>query len=73
MFRKAVLVLLLSVSLTTLLAQYSFKPFAGAGFEMENRIGFRGINLQGGGEIYVSVHLTGIAGIDLFLSKSISK
>ncbi len=73
MFRKSVLALLFSASFTTLLAQYSFKPFAGAGFGMENRIGFRGINLQGGGEIYLGDHLTGIAGVDLFMSQTVPK
>jgi hypothetical protein len=73
MFRKIILALLLSASVTTLLAQHSFKPFAGAGFGMENRIGFRGINLQGGGEISFSNHLSGIVGVDVFRSNSVSK
>ncbi len=73
MFRKTFLALLLSASFTTLLAQYSFKPFVGAGFGMENRIGFRGINLQGGGEIYLNDHLSGIIGVDLFLSQTVPK
>lgn len=73
MFKKVLLALLLSASSATLLAQYSIKPFAGAGFGMENRIGFRGINLQGGGEFNFSNHLSGIVGVDVFLSNTVSK
>jgi len=73
MFTKAVLAFLMSAFSTVLLAQPSIKAFAGAGVGIENRIGFRGINLQGGGEFHLTNHLTGIAGIDLFLSNKVTK
>jgi hypothetical protein len=73
MFTKAVLSLFFSVFSTVLFAQQSFKAFAGAGVGIENRIGFRGINLQGGGEFQLTNHLTGITGIDLFLSTNVAK
>jgi len=73
MFKKAILALLLTGFSTYLFAQQSFKAFAGLGFGIENRIGFRGINLQGGGEIFLTNKLTGIAGIDLFVSNTVPK
>lgn len=73
MFKKAFLALLLSGLTSFLLAQHSLKAFAGAGFGMENRIGFMGINLQGGGELYLTNHFTGIAGIDYFISNNVPK
>jgi hypothetical protein len=73
MFTKAVLALFFSIFSTVILAQHSFNAFAGAGVGIENRIGFRGINLQGGGEFHLTNHLTGITGIDLFLSNKVAK
>lgn len=73
MFRKTVLACVLIAFTSVLFAQQSFKTFAGAGIGIENRIGFRGLNLQGGAEIYLSNHLTGIAGVDFFMSNKVSK
>jgi hypothetical protein len=73
MFKKSILAFLMSAFSTVLFAQSSFKAFAGAGYGIENRIGFKGINLQGGAEFYLNNHLTGITGIDLFLSSRVSK
>jgi hypothetical protein len=73
MFTKAALALLMSIFSTVLFAQLSFKAFAAAGAGIENRIGFRGINLQGGVEYQLTNHLTGITGIDLFLGTKVTK
>jgi hypothetical protein len=47
-------------------AQSNFRPFAGAGYGLENRIGFHGITLQGGGQWAFSSHLSGIASIEFY-------
>ena len=47
-------------------AQSEFRPFAGIGYGMENRIGFRGIQLSGGVALPFQDHLSGIAQLELF-------
>jgi hypothetical protein len=54
-------------------AQSGFRPYAGAGYGMENRIGFRGLVLQAGGEIPFGQHFTGIIGADFFYSRQVPK
>jgi hypothetical protein len=69
---------ILSASLCLLInfvsrAQSQFRPFAGAGYGMENRIGFQGLTLQGGAEYNFNNHLSGAAGADIFLGFSVAK
>lgn len=54
-------------------AQSEFRPFAGAGYGVENRIGFRGLTVQGGAEYAFNNHLSGAAGVDIFLARSVPK
>jgi hypothetical protein len=69
---------ILSASLCMLIsfisrAQSEFRPFAGAGYGVENRIGFRGLTVQGGAEYAFNSHLSGTAGVDIFLGQSVPK
>jgi hypothetical protein len=69
---------ILSASLCMLIsfisrAQSTFRPFAGAGYGMENRLGFRGITLQGGAEYPFTDHLSAVIGADFFFSRSVPK
>ena len=53
-------------------AQSELRPFAGIGFGMENRIGFRGVNLSGGISLPFNDHLSGVGQLDLFHSTHVS-
>ena len=52
-------------------AQADIRPFAGIGYVMENRIGFRGVGLSGGALIPITDHLSGIGQADLFMSNHV--
>ena len=53
-------------------AQSELRPFAGIGFGMENRIGFRGMNLSGGVSLPFNDHLAGVGQLELFHSSRVS-
>lgn len=52
-------------------AQKDVQPFAGAGYAIENRIGFHGAVAQAGISWHFSEHLSGIAGADYFYGWSV--
>jgi hypothetical protein len=53
-------------------AQSEIHPFAGIGYGMENRIGFRGANLSGGIAIPFHQHISAIAQADLFHGQKVA-
>lgn len=53
-------------------AQSDLRPFVGAGFGMENRIGFRGASVSGGISFPFSDHLSGIGQLDFFHGNHVS-
>jgi hypothetical protein len=54
-------------------SQSDFRAFAGAGYGMENRMGFHGISLQGGGQWAFSNHLSGTASLEFFYGIRVPK
>jgi hypothetical protein len=54
-------------------AQSDFRAFAGAGYGLENRIGFHGITVRAGGQWAFSNHLSGIASLEFFYSNRVPK
>jgi len=53
-------------------AQTELRPFAGIGFGMENRIGFRGVNFDGGVSLPFNDHLAAVGQLDLFHGAHVS-
>jgi len=54
-------------------AQITIHPFAGAGFGMENRVGFRGLTAIGGAAFPINDHLSGIGQAEFFISNKVSR
>jgi hypothetical protein len=69
--RKTLMAIALPFLMQQASAQSAIRPFAGLGYGMENRIGFRGLSASGGALFSVNEHVTGIGQADLFLSSKI--
>ena len=67
---KTLLTLICIFVAFTVSAQQTIKPFFGAGYGMEHRIGFRGITLNGEADFGITTHLEGTAGLSYFFSNS---
>jgi len=65
---KTLFTLLFVFVVATVSAQQSIKPYFGAGYGMEHRLGFRGISLSGQADLGISTHLDGIVGLSYFFS-----
>lgn len=70
---KTLFILTFIFATVTVSAQQNIKPYFGAGYGMENRIGFRGTSLQGGADFGLNPHLDGVAGLSYFFSNSVPK
>jgi hypothetical protein len=73
MSKKMILVITLVFTVSALRAQYDFKLYLGAGYGLENRIGFRGISLHADGQIAVREHLQGVVAFQYFNSNNVPK
>jgi hypothetical protein len=73
MIKKFILAILLLPIASALHAQYEFKVYIGAGYGLENRIGFRGASLHADGELAIRDHLQGVIGIQYFNSNNLPK
>ncbi len=73
MSKKFALAALLVIAATAIQAQFDFKPYLGAGYGLENRIGFRGISLNADGQLSIRDHLQGLIAFQYFNSNSVPK
>lgn len=70
--RKSLMAIALPLLSLKASAQSELRPFAGIGFGVENRIGFRGVNISGGAAFPFNEHLSGIGQLDFFHGAHVS-
>ncbi|MDX2046423.1 MAG: hypothetical protein SFU87_06535 [Chitinophagaceae bacterium] len=73
MNKKTALILLLSGIATACFSQKDFKTYFGAGYGIENRIGFRGVSLHAEGEVYLFNHIDGLVSLQYFHSSHVPR
>lgn len=73
MLKHTILAILFISAVTALHAQYDFKAYLGAGYGLENRIGFRGLSLHADGQLAIRDHLQGVVAFQYLNSNNVPK